>query len=122
MKQEIIFFKSRVNSFGFAARGILKFFQQEPNAWIHLLATIAVFTSSIYFGISGFELLALVIVTGLVWVAEIFNTVIERVMDFISPTYHSQVAFIKDLAAGAVLISAIVAAITGLIVFIPKIF
>ena len=122
MKQEIIFFKSRVNSFGFAARGILKFFQQEPNAWIHLLATIAVFTSSIYFGISGFELLALIIVTGLVWVAEMFNTVIERVMDFISPAHHSQVAFIKDLAAGAVLISAIVAAVTGLIVFIPKIF
>ena len=121
MKQETIFLKSRLNSFGFAARGIRKFFQQEPNAWIHLVATISVFTSSIYFGISGFELLALIIVTGLVWVAEMFNTVIERVMDFISPTYHPRVAFIKDLAAGAVLISAIVAAITGLIVFIPKI-
>jgi diacylglycerol kinase (ATP) len=58
----------------------------------------------------------------LVWVAEIFNTVIEQVMDFISPTYHPQVAFIKDLAAGAVLISAVIAAITGLIVFIPKFF
>lgn len=122
MKQGTLFFRSRLNSFGFAARGIRKFFQQEPNAWIHLLATIGVFSSSAYFGISGFELLALIIVTGLVWVAEMFNTVIERVMDFISPAHHSQVAFIKDLAAGAVLISAIVAAITGLIVFIPKIF
>ncbi|WP_385895030.1 diacylglycerol kinase family protein [Terrimonas alba] len=122
MKQGTISFRSRLNSFGFAARGILKFFQQEPNAWIHLVATIAVFTSSVYFGISGFELLALIIVTGFVWVAEMFNTVIERVMDFISPAYHTQVAFIKDLAAGAVLVSAIIAAITGLIVFIPKFF
>ena len=122
MKQETIFFKSRLNSFGFAARGIRKFFQQEPNAWIHLAATIGVFTCSAYFSISGFELLALIIVTGFVWIAEMFNTVIERVMDFISPAYHVQVAFIKALAAGAVLMSAVIAAITGLIVFIPKIF
>lgn len=122
MKQKTISFRSRLSSFGFACRGIQKFFNQEPNAWIHLTATIAVFTSSAHFSISGFELLALIIVTGLVWIAEMFNTVIERVMDFISPAHHPQVAFIKDLAAGAVLIAAIMAAITGLIVFIPKFF
>ncbi|WP_276499987.1 diacylglycerol kinase family protein [Terrimonas pollutisoli] len=121
MKQKTISFRSRLSSFGFAARGIQKFFEQEPNAWLHLVATIGVFASSVYFGITSFELLALVIVTGFVWVAEMFNTVIERVMDFISPAYHSQVAFIKDLAAGAVLMSAVIAATTGLIVFIPKI-
>jgi diacylglycerol kinase (ATP) len=122
MKQKTISFQSRLSSFGFAARGIQKFFQQEPNAWIHLGATIGVFLSSFYFSISGFELLALIIVTGFVWVAEMFNTVIEWVMDFISPAHHSQVAFIKDLAAGAVLMSAIIAVVTGLIVFIPKFF
>ena len=122
MKQKTISFGSRLSSFGFAARGIQKFFQQEPNAWLHLVATVGVIASSAYFSVSGFELLALVIVTGFVWVAEMFNTVIERVMDFISPNYHSQVGFIKDMAAGAVLMSAIIAVIAGLIIFIPKFF
>ncbi len=120
MKQKTFSCRSRLNSFGFALKGILAFFQQEPNAWIHLAATVAVSIASVYFSISGFELIALIIVTGFVWLAEMLNTVIERIMDFVSPDHHFKVAFIKDLAAAAVLVSALIAVITGLIVFIPK--
>lgn len=120
MRQKTFSLQARLNSFGFAFRGIFKFFQQEHNAWIHLAATICVFTAAVYYRVSGTELIALVIVSGFVWVAEIFNTVIERVMDFISPGRHHTVEFIKDLAAGGVMLSAVTAVITGFIVFIPK--
>ena len=120
MKQKTFSLQSRLSSFGFACSGIFKFFQQEHNAWIHLAATICVFTAAVYYHVSGGELIALIIVSGFVWVAEIFNTVIEKIMDFISPEYHQAVKFIKDLSAGGVMLSAITAAATGIIVFIPK--
>ena len=66
--------------------------------------------------------MALIIVIGFVWVAEFFNTAIERIMDFISPGQHPEVRFIKDMSAGAVLLAALTAAITGGIIFIPEIF
>ena len=121
MKGETFSLSARLNSFRFAIKGVITFFQQEHNAWIHLVATLAVLLGSVYFSITGFELIALIIVTGLVWIAEMFNTVIEHIMDLISPEYHQKVAFIKDLSAAAVLVSAILAAVTGLIVFLPKI-
>ena len=122
MKQKTLSLQSRISSFGFAFRGIFKFFQQEPNAWIHLAATSCVFIAAVYFDVSNSEMIALIIVSAFVWVAEIFNTVIERIMDFISVKKEPEIAFIKDLAAGAVLISAITAIFVGAIVFIPKLF
>ena len=122
MKQKTLSLQSRISSFGFAFRGIFKFFQQEPNAWIHLAATTCVFIAAVYFDVSNSEMIALIIVSAFVWVAEIFNTVIERIMDFISVKKEPEIAFIKDLAAGAVLISAVTAIVVGAIVFIPKLF
>ena len=122
MKQKTLSLQSRISSFGFAFRGIFKFFQQEPNAWIHLAATICVFIAAVYFDVSTSGMIALLIVTAFVWVAEIFNTVIERIMDFISVKKEPEIEFIKDLAAGGVLISAITAIVVGAIVFIPKLF
>lgn len=115
-------YRSRLLSIRYALNGLVKFFQQEHNAWIHLAATIVVAALTLYFHVQGGEILALVVVTGMVWVAEAFNTVIEMIMDMVSPQRHPAVAFIKDLSAGAVLLSALTAAITGAIVFIPKIF
>lgn len=122
MKQKTFSFQARWSSFGFAFRGIFKFFLQEPNAWIHLVATIIVFMAAIFFKVSNYEMISLVVVTGFVWVAEIFNTAVERIMDFISTEKNSKVEFIKDLSAGGVLVAAITAIVTGAIVFIPKLF
>ena len=122
MKQKTFSFQARLNSFEFAFKGIFKFFQQEPNAWIHLGATILVFIAALFFKVSNNETISLVVVTGFVWVAEIFNTAVERVMDFISTERSPKIEFIKDLAASGVLVSAITAIVTGAIVFIPKLF
>ena len=113
---------SRLSSFRFAIDGIRTFFLEEPNARVHLLITVVVFIMAGSMRVSSTELILLIIVMGMVWIAEIFNTAIERIMDFISPEQNSKVGAIKDLSAAAVLVAAIIAAATGLIVFIPKIF
>lgn len=120
MKTQEFSLRSRVRSFRFAMDGISSFFQREHNAWLHLMATVVVFTLAALVPVTKTELLALVFAIGLVWVAEIFNTCIERVMDFVSEHQHPQIKFIKDLAAGGVLVAAITAVVTAAIVFIPK--
>lgn len=122
MKQLQFSFKSRLNSFGFACRGLFSFFQQEPNAWIHLASTLAVLVLAVYCKVSLNEIIALIIVTGFVWVTEVFNTAVERVMDFISVEKDPNIKVIKDLAACGVLLSAATALITGVVIFIPKLF
>lgn len=111
---------ARMNSFIYAGRGIYRFFLNEPNARFHLAATLAVIFLSFYFGVSRTEIMALVFCIALVWLTEMINTSIEKAMDFIYPERHPQIALIKDIAAGAVLIAACCALVIGLIIFIPK--
>ena len=122
MKSQGFSIRARVRSFRFALAGISSFFVREHNAWLHFMATIAVFILAALVGITKTELLALVFAIGFVWVAEMFNTCIERVMDFVSDQRHKEIKFIKDLAAGAVLTAALTALAVGAIVFIPKLF
>lgn len=114
-------FRARLNSFGYAFRGLGRFFKEEANARIHLFATVAVTAGMILLPVSRMEIIALVIVTGFVWAAEAFNTVIERLVDIVHPGWHPKAGYIKDLAAGAVLLASITALVTGAIIFIPKI-
>lgn len=59
---------------------------------------------------------------GMVIAAELFNSAIEKLVDIVSPEWNPLAGKVKDIAAGAVLVCAIVAGITGLIVFLPHIF
>lgn len=120
--QEGFSIRARIRSFRYALEGIAAFFQSEHNAWLHFMATVAVITLATLVGVTKTEMLALVFAIGFVWVAEMFNTCIEKVMDFVSDQRHKDIKFIKDLAAGAVLVAAITALVVGLVVFIPKLF
>lgn len=111
---------SRLKSFQFAFAGIFKFFATEHNARLHLIAGIAVLILSIVVRVSSSEALALTIAIALVWMAEMFNTCIEKIMDMITQDYQSSVKVIKDISAGAVLVAAIAAFVIGVVVFIPK--
>lgn len=122
MKSQEFSIRSRVKSFRFAMDGIASFFNREHNAWIHFAATLLVLALTVCIKVTKTELLALVFAIGFVWVAEMFNTCIERIMDFVSVQQHPEVKFIKDLAAGAVLVAAITALVVGAVVFIPKLF
>jgi diacylglycerol kinase (ATP) len=122
MKPQEFSVRARIRSFRFAWEGIISFLRLEHNAWLHFMATIVVITLSALVGVTKLELLALVFAIGFVWVAEMFNTCIERVMDFVSVHQHPEIKFIKDLAAGAVLVASVTALAVGGIVFIPKLF
>ena len=119
-KNKNLSIRARGDSIGFALEGIIAFFKAEHNALLHLLGTLIALTMSIAFNISRTEWIAIIVVIGLVWVAELFNTVIEKIMDHISPDRHPDVKAIKDMSAGAVLLAAFVALITGCIIFFPK--
>ena len=112
----------RVRSFYYAIVGIFQFFRTEHNAWLHLAATAGVVGLALLYKVTWFETMLLVFAVGFVWVAEMFNTCIEKIMDFISTERRPQIEVIKDMSAGAVLVAAIAALIIGLIIFIPKIF
>ena len=122
MKTETFSIRARAKSFQFAWQGIAAFLRREHNSWLHFIATVAVIILATAVGLSKTELLALVFAIGFVWVAEIFNTCIEHIMDFISTEKQPEIKFIKDLSAGAVLIAAVTALVTGGIIFIPKLF
>ncbi len=114
-------FTSRLQSFKYAIEGVILFFKTEHNAWIHLLSALTVVLFGIYFQLSKTEWCLIVFAIGFVLVTEIINTSLEHLTDLVTPDYHEKAKKVKDLAAGGVLISAIVAVIIGVIVFSPKI-
>ena len=117
-KQEFSLEK-RAKSFTHAGRGILVLFKTTPNVWIHIVALVVVMALGFYFRITTTEWIVLVFVCGFVLVSEAFNTAIEIDMNLTSPEYHPYARDVKDVSAGAVLISAITAGIIGAIIFIP---
>lgn len=116
------YISKRIASFGYAISGIVSFVKSEQHARIHLLATIVVILLGCWYKIARSEWLFIILAIGGVWVAEMFNTAIEKTMDHLSPEYHPSVKVIKDVAAGAVLVAALAAAIIGAVIFIPYIF
>src|SRR3982751_1650635 len=121
LKKQDFSWSARVRSFVFAWTGIIDFFKTEPNARIHLAATIIVTMLCLFFKVSKAEVMIILFSNGFVWVTEMLNTAIEKIIDFISIEKHSKIRFIKDVAAGAVLVAAVTSAVSGLIIFVPKI-
>ncbi len=120
MKQAVIFFSERLRSIGFALEGINRFLRTEAHAIVHAAATMVVIAACFLFPVSFHEISALVIVTGMVWMAELLNTAIEKAIDFLETNTKPEIKFIKDVAAGAVLVSALIAVLVACIIFIPK--
>jgi diacylglycerol kinase (ATP) len=106
--------------FRYAWHGIRISFHTEHTMWIHLFSTIIVIILSVIKGVSAIETIVLVFSIGSVWVAELFNTAIEKLADKVCMELNEKVKIVKDLAAGAVLVASIVALATGLLIFIPK--
>ena len=108
-------------SFYYAFNGIGETFRRERNFKIHIIFMVAVIICGIYFQIKMHEWLICFLLFALVLSLEIVNTSIEAIVDLASPDYHPLAKTAKDCSAGAVLVSAIFAAVIGLIIFIPYI-
>ncbi len=114
--------RKRIQSFKYAFHGIWLVFKEEHNARIHLLAAIMAILLGWGLDISSGEWLAILIVIAMVISLEMMNSAIENLADFVSTDKHELLKKAKDLSAGAVLWSAIIALIVGGIVFLPKIY
>ncbi len=119
MANESLTFNGRIRSFKFAFNGIRIVLCSQQNAWIHASATVMVLIFGINFGLTKSEWCWIIIATIAVWTAETLNTAIEFLTDIASPGFDPLAAKAKDVAAGAVLITAIGAVLIGLLIFSP---
>jgi diacylglycerol kinase len=110
-----------LSSFGHAIRGILHVLKKERNARLHLVAAFAAFGLGLLLEVSNVELAAIFFASILVFIAEVFNTAIEKTLDIIQTEHHPQIKIIKDMSAGAVMIAAIAAVMIGVVIFLPRI-
>ena len=121
MNNEKFSIKKRIKSFTYAFAGLKVLFREEHNSWIHATAAVLAIVMGFFFRISPMEWIAVVIVIGMVFSAEIINSSLERTADFVKAERDDRKRDIKDLGAAAVLGCAIAAAVVGLIIFLPKI-
>ena len=112
-------FTGRLRSFYHAICGIFRMIRCQHNAWIHAAATITVLIAAVFFRISSTDWCWIVVVISIVWTAEALNTAFELLADAASPEFHPLVRDAKDVAAGAVLLTATAAVVIGSIVFWP---
>ena len=113
--------KRLVNSFKFAGTGIFTAFKKERNMKIHFLAMFVVIVLGFVFRIEPLEWVACIVLFGGVIGAEMFNTAIETVVDLVTPYKNEKAKIAKDVAAGGVLVWAVVSAVVALVIFVPKV-
>lgn len=116
------YFKKRCRSFKYAWNGIVKLFRTEAHAKIHLTVGVIVIIVGFILHLSPIEWCIISLCIGGVFMAEGFNTAIEKLSDKISKEFSPLIGQAKDIAAGSVLLFVIAAVVSGLIIFIPKIF
>lgn len=102
-----------------AIRGLVYALKYEKNFQNEVAIALLVFVGMIYFKVTRAEMIILFLVVMEVLVMELLNTIMERVMDILKPRVHPYAKLIKDLMAASVLLSAVLAIIVGLIIFVP---
>lgn len=107
-------------SFGYAFEGIFAGIRGERNMKIHCFAAVCVVVASVLFHISVTEWCICLVLFGLILSLELVNTAIEAVVDLVTEDKKPLAKLAKDTAAGAVLIAAVMAAMAGLLIFVPK--
>lgn len=112
-------FRDRILSFKYAIKGIKTVLWAEHNFRIHLIAALIVVFIGFYLNVSHQDWLWLILAIALVLVTEMINTAIEQIVDLAEPNQNPLAGKIKDIAAGAVLISAITSAIIGIMILWP---
>ena len=109
-------------SFKYAFAGIFYAIRNERNFKVQLFAAVFIITVAYILKVNNLEWAILLICIALVLSLELINSAIEKICDLVHPEQNSKIKIIKDVAAGAVLLSAFIAAIIGAIILLPKIF
>ena len=120
--RHIFRFRRFTESLRLAAIGIGYLFRYHRNMRLIFLAGVAVFLLGIYFQLKGIELVVLCITITLVFMAEIFNTAIELLLDMHNDKYNTLIKLVKDISAAVVLLASLNAIVVGWALFFKKIF
>lgn len=110
--------RKTINSFRYALNGI-KIAINQRNLRIHITVAVLVVFAGFYLKISTVEWAIVCLITGLVISLELVNTAIESLVDLATSEYHILAKTAKDVAAGAVLVSAIASVFIGILIFLP---
>lgn len=112
--------KNLLDSFNNAVNGIIYTVKNERNMKVHIITAIIVLIASIFFNLSKIEFLIVCFTIAVVIICELFNTAVEGIVDVIVDVYHPKAKIIKDVAAGAVLVSAFISLLVGYFIFFDK--
>jgi len=110
-----------LRSFKYAFNGLWIAIKEEQNFRIHLFAVVVVSTAGVCLHLSPIEWALMVLTMALVIAAELFNTAIEDIVNFISPRYNAKAGRIKDISAAAVMVTSVAAVIVAIYIFGNKI-
>jgi len=113
------YLKNRSKAFGFAFSGLGAAFKSEINLQVELFIAVLVIAAGFYFSISNQEWIVILFCIALVFALEMFNSAIEKLCDLYTNEHNQKIKYIKDVCAGAVLITSIVSAIIGSMIFWP---
>ena len=120
--KRIFRFHGMRESLGYALKGMWYLFLYHRNMRIIFLLGMTAFLLGVFFQLKGIELIALCVTITLVFMAEIFNTAIEMLMNMLTTKYHIRIKLIKDIAAAIVLITCLNALAVGFALFYKRIF
>ncbi|MDO5715400.1 MAG: diacylglycerol kinase [Tissierellia bacterium] len=109
-----------ISSFNYAVQGIISAMKTERNMKFHYLAALGVILASLFFKLSRVEFMLMLFAIILVVFAEMINTAIERTIDLVVQEYNPIAKYVKDVSAGAVLVTAINAIVTAYLIFYDR--
>ena len=116
------FIKKRIKSIRYASKGAYLLIFTEASIKVQFFIATAVTVLGLMVGLSKTEWILQILTIAIVLSVEGLNTAIEKLADFVHPGYHEKIGFVKDVAAGAVFITALAAVSVGLIIYLPKFF
>ncbi len=116
------FLGKRIRGGGYAIKGAWLLLKDEQSIQVQFVLAIIMCVAGYFFGITKTEWMFQFVAIGLVMTAEGLNSGLEAMADFVHPDFHSKIGHIKDIAAGAVFIAAVIAVIIGVFIYFPYIF
>ncbi len=113
------YYRRRVLSFKYAFGGLWAALKEEPNLKIHFIIALMVILAGFWLNLNKSDWILVILIIGLVISVELTNTAIEAVVDSFIDKQHPGAKLAKDISAGAVLVVSIIAAISGILIFLP---
>ena len=101
----------------YAFKGLFWMLKTERNFQLEVLALVINLFLMVYFQLNSTDVVLIFIVCFLILIAEIINTAIEKICDFVEPNFNKKIGLIKDIAAGGVILATLLSIITGILVY-----